>query len=238
MGGYNYDEFSPSDYDLDRLSGPGVGEKAPDAEVRDLAGGRRRLLDFDGQFLVLEFGSVTCPLFQSRRRGMQALAAEHPDVSFAVLYVREAHPGERTPAHRSENEKLERARELRDRDGEDREVLVDDLDGTAHHAYGGLPNSVFVVNQNRCVVYRSAWSNPSATGVALRRMKAGRPARPEGFFAPPRPAVAIRTLRRGGRGAISDFLRGFPVAIWKNLIKRNARQLLGRREPAAPNTTC
>jgi len=32
MGGYNYDEFSPSDYDLDRLTGPGVGEKAPDGE--------------------------------------------------------------------------------------------------------------------------------------------------------------------------------------------------------------
>lgn len=238
MSAYNYKDFSAGHYDLDNLLGPEAGQRAPDGNVFDLAGRHRRLLDFKGSFLVLEFGSGTCPLFQSRRRGMSALPARHPDVDFAVLYVREAHPGENISAHQSMEDKLARARSLRGNDREHREILVDDLEGTVHASYGSYPNPVFIINRNGCIVYRSAWNNPTATGAALKRLKEGLPVRSEAYFFPPRPPAAFPTLRGGGLKAIGNFLRSLPVLIWKNAIKRNLRHFAGKWMKAVPDARC
>ena len=102
---YNYAKFQASDYDLAHFRGPLPGTKAPDATLDLASGGRSRLLDFDGTFLVLEMGSITCPLFQGRRPHMDRLDLQHPDISFAVLYVREAHPGASIPATRPKGTK-------------------------------------------------------------------------------------------------------------------------------------
>ena len=228
MDRYNYQNFSADQYDLVNLRGPEIGQKAPAVEVMTLDGKRRSILEFEGVFLVLELGSITCPLYQSRRRKMAALVRVFPQAHFAVLYVREAHPGARVPAHDGQADKLNWARQLRDRDGEGREILVDDLEGRAHRAFGSFPNAVFIINRNGCVVYRSAWNNPSATRRALKRLFAGRPVRAEAAFLPARPPVALRTLKHAGKGAGLDFLRSFPSLVWNNLIRRNLRLLFGR----------
>jgi len=88
MSDYNYGEFSTENYDFGSNEGPDVGELAPDFALTTVDGEARQLLDFDGDLLVLELGSITCPLFQSRRSGMEALAREFDDVDSAVLYVR------------------------------------------------------------------------------------------------------------------------------------------------------
>lgn len=238
MSAYNYSAFSPDDYDFDTETGPGIGEKAPDLTLTTLDGTPHRLLDFPGDFLVLEMGSITCPLFQSRRPGMQGLSRDMPGVTHAVLYVREAHPGDLIPPHRSQSDKLACAAHLRDRDGEGRLILVDDLDGTAHRALGEMPNAVFILNRNGCVVFRSDWNNPAATRRALLALREGRPAEVKSWFRPARPATALRTLRQAGRGSASDFLRGLPFLIWTNMIKRNLRTALGRAPQAGADTTC
>jgi hypothetical protein len=46
------------------------------------------------------------------------------------LYIREAHPGEHFPAHRTFAQKLAHARAFRERFGIERPILVDDLVGT------------------------------------------------------------------------------------------------------------
>lgn len=51
MPSYNYDEFSPDDYDFDTVEGPVVGQKAPDFELTTSDGRTKRLLDFEGDFL-------------------------------------------------------------------------------------------------------------------------------------------------------------------------------------------
>ncbi|MDA0223041.1 MAG: hypothetical protein O3A08_06155 [Proteobacteria bacterium] len=53
---------------------------------------------------LTDHGSVTCPLFQSRG-GMAQLVASHPDVDFAILYVRKAHPGAGVSQHKSMEDK-------------------------------------------------------------------------------------------------------------------------------------
>lgn len=238
MSSYNYDSFSSTDYDFDRTSGPQQGEKAPDFLVSTSTGTSRQLLEFEGEFLVLEMGSLTCPLFQSRRGKMEQIEGADKRVSSAVLYVREAHPGANIPQHRNFEAKRACAQRLVSEDGEARLVLVDDLEGQVHKAYGGMPNTVFIINRNGCVVFRAEWNNPHATQAALDALLNGHSFRSRSYFRPALPAVAIRTLRRAGKGSASDFLRSFPSLVWNNLIKRNLRLLLNRPQPLSAETTC
>ena len=238
MTDYNYEEFAAKDYDLDQFSGPKPGSKAPDFALGTPEGGTRTLLDFSADFLVLELGSLTCPLFQSRRTAMAKSAAQFPNAEFVVLYVREAHPGSAIPAHVDAAAKQACAQTLKTKDGEGRRILVDNLAGDAHQAYGGYPNSVFIINKSGCVLYRSDWNNPTSTARALADLAAGRSVRSDAYFRPPRPDIAVATLRRSGRGAVADFLHGLPRLIWKNLIKRNLRLLFGRHISVGADARC
>ena len=79
MKSYNYDEFSTSDYDFDTVDGPDIGQKALDFLLTTTEGETRNLLDFSGDFLVLEMGSnqyrmdshdlIVLPSANQRRRG-------------------------------------------------------------------------------------------------------------------------------------------------------------------------
>lgn len=238
MTAYNYSGFSADEYNLNSFHGPIAGDKAPDFDVIDAQNEPRRILEFSGPFLVLELGSITCPLFQSRRNGMAALKTEFPDCAHAVLYVREAHPGQSIPAHGAMSDKIKSACTLRDADKEPRDILIDDLKGTAHAAYGGYPNAVFIINRSGCVVYRSAWNNVAATRRALKRALAGKSIRSEGLFFPAKPPVALHTLRQAGPGAGMDFLKSLPTLVWKNLIRRNIMILIGRQGAIKPDTGC
>lgn len=235
---YNYSNFSARNYDLAQFRGPKPGTRAPDFDVRTADDAPTRLLDFDADLLVLEMGSITCPLFQGRRKGMIRLDAEFPDASFAILYVREAHPGDLIGAHRTNADKSACALRLKQDEGETRRILIDDLGGEVHEAYGGYPNSVFIINKGGCVVWVSDWNDTAATGRALRLLKAGKPANVRSIFKPVAPNISLRTLGNGGRGSGTDFLRSFPSLIWNNLIRRNLRVLLGRPVGIAPDTSC
>lgn len=234
---YNYESFRAEDYDLVNFRGPMPGTPAPDFELATASGTSSRLLDFEGDFLVLEMGSLTCPLFQGRRKPMKKLHEVYPEIGFAVLYVREAHPGEMISAHKSDAEKQSCAGQLQ-RDGENRRILVDDVNGTVHEAYGGYPNSVFIINRNGCVVYASDWNNPTTTRRALSLLKAGQPANLKAWFKPVPPSVSLKILRAGGKGAMSDFFRGLPRLVWNNLVLRNIRLILGKGLGVAPDAKC
>lgn len=235
---YNYDNFAAEEYDLATFRGPQSGTKAPDFTLALPDGSPARLLDFDTQFLVLEMGSRTCPLFQGRRPAMAALEQADPDASHAVLYVREAHPGADIPAHADQADKQACAHALSQAEGEQRRILVDDFDGRAHAAYGGYPNSVFIINRHGCVVYFSDWNDPRATGKALAQLKAGKPARVRAYFKPVPPRVSLHVLGNAGSGAKTDFLHAFPSLVWNNLIRRNLRLLFGGNAGVLPDAKC
>ncbi len=235
---YNYDKFDSAQYDLTTFRGPAPGTKAPDFTLTLPDGTPARLLDFDTPFLVLETGSVTCPLFQGRRKAMERLDTTISDASFTVLYVREAHPGATIGAHTSQQGKTANAQILVGADGEKRRVLVDDLQGHAHQAYGAYPNAVFIINRNGCVLWMSDWNNAAATARALEDLRAGRPARQRAYFKPVVPATSVRVLSHAGRGALWDFLRSLPSLIWHNLILRNIRLLRGKTASVPPDAAC
>lgn len=238
MSSYNYDGFTTGDYEFDVEEGPAVGTKAPDAELTTSDGAAKRLLDFEGDFLVLEMGSITCPLFQGRRAVMADLSVSFEKISSAILYVREAHPGVGIPSHKNFQEKQACAARLQNEDAEKRLILVDDFAGSAHQLYGSMPNAVFIINKLGCVVFRSDWNNPRATTAAIKALVNNQHVNVKSYFKPVTPPTLLKILGRAGKGATLEFLMGLPVLIWNNIIKRNLRILFNKAPEVSANTRC
>ena len=135
-----------------------VGMPAPDFELANVDGGRLRLSDVLAEkHVVITFGAMTSPVTATNLPEMNR-AWEYfrwRPVQFLFIYAREPHPGEVHPHHTSMEQKITVARELQRVELVRFPVLVDELDGRVHRAYGARPNPVFVVSRNGRLVYRS-----------------------------------------------------------------------------------
>ena len=85
------------------------------------------------------------------------------------VYTREAHPGENVPCHDSFGRKLACARLLREQAGIGREILVDDLAGTVHRAYGLMPNMTWVIARGGRIAYKANWTSAANVEAFLAR---------------------------------------------------------------------
>ena len=90
------------------------------------------------------------------------------------IYTREAHPGENVPCHDSFERKLDCARLLREEAGIGRDILVDDLVGTVHRAYGCMPNMTWVIGRGGRVDYKANWTSAANVEAFLGRFLAAR----------------------------------------------------------------
>jgi len=136
---------------------------------------------------------------------------------FFIAYVREAHPGENYPHHTSFEQKLAHARRLRELEQVGIPILVDDLQGTMHRAYGLRPNMIYLIHRDGVVVYKSDWTDAmELDGMCeslnrLDEMKAQKvPIVRKGVserihWIPMDPALRERVYRRSGEKAIKDF---------------------------------
>ena len=106
---------------------------------------------------------------------MEALSEGYADqrVKSVFLYTREAHPGERHPHVETFDQKLSNAREMAERAGIKRAMLVDDLEGSVHRAYGTLPNMTYIVARRGRIVYRAAWTDSRSVQWMLDQMIQG-----------------------------------------------------------------
>jgi len=161
--------------------------------------------------VLLETGSVTCPMYAQNVQPMQQLSDQYPQVRFAVLYIREAHPGNRTPPHQSDKMKRKQAARLRTIYGDDRLVLIDDVEGTVHRQIGALPNSLYLINTDGTILYRSNWNEPHKLNHVLDNLSDTPSAQSEHNH-PPSPGMwlTLRVLSRGGMDAVIDFMRTMP----------------------------
>ena len=210
-GAYNYPRFKSSDYDFEHPTGLAVGDQFVDCELTTLDGTPVRLSDYLDKPLVLETGSVTCPMYAQAVPPMQGYAAQYPELNFVVLYVREAHPGDRTRAHGSDDQKRCNAGRLRTEYGERRTVLIDSIDGRAHQIFGNLPNSIYVIDVDGSIVFRSTWNNTKKLGSVLAALQA-KQSFDTSDFKPisPSPLRALKPLWIGGLLALWDFAKGLP----------------------------
>ncbi len=156
---------------------------------------------------------------------MQRIARDFPNVASAVLYVREAHPGATIPAHKDMEEKRGCASLLKSESADIREVLVDGVEGSAHLAYGSMPNAVYIIDRDAIVRFKAPWNYAAATCEALQAVLAGKPANFRSYFKPAKPHIVRSTVRRAGAGSGVDLIKGMPRLVWNVLIKNNLRTL-------------
>lgn len=100
---------------------------------------------------------------------MESLAGRYATraVRSIFIYTREAHPGENYRRHTSMDDKRRNARAFREHCKIQRTILLDDLQGSAHHAYGLLPNMTWIIGRGGFIHYKSAWTSPNDVAGAL-----------------------------------------------------------------------
>lgn len=230
FGAYNYEHFSRQllqELDQMPFAGPQPGERAPDFKAETLEGETLRLSDFQNKKnVLLLFGSATCPMTADAIGPINQLYDHFrgDDIEFLFVYVREAHPGERIRAHRSQSEKVEAAHLLRDEENIEMPVLVDDVRGAVHRKYSRLPNPAFLIDKSGRVAFRSMWTRPEAIQSAVEELLEAQRARGvdhaivhggQDLTMPFSHATlhSYRALERGGEESLKDFRKalGLPA---------------------------
>ncbi len=131
--------------------------------------------------------------------------------------MREPHPGEHYHEHRSWEEKLQYAGECRQQDGIETTLLIDELGGAMHSAYGEMPNMSYIIGKDGRVVYKSMWTDhaeieamietllrveaAAAQGIRTRASYTERISYVTGYA----PEISSKVLGRAGPKAITDF---------------------------------
>ena len=219
---YNYARFSVDEYDLSEFPGPTVGEMIEDFSLSDYSGNHVQLSDFRGKWLVLETASITCNMYTRNIDKMTTLKRKFPEVEFRLIYVREAHPGQKLPQHGCMRSKMSAALRLRSDCGDSRKVLVDDIDGTVHQKLGAMPNMVYVIDPEGRVAYRHDWAVVDELDRVLATHQA------DGFgehantwqlrpFSWDTNKELFKTVGRGGGDAIVDLVKAIPFFMWEHM---------------------
>ena len=140
---------------------------------------------------------------------------------FLIVYVRESHPGENFPHHRSLEQKIEHARKYRELEGVELPILVDDFQGGVHRNYGLLSNMIYLIDREGTVVYKSDWTDAAeldemcASVLRVEELKKhGAPIIRKGIsqrmhWIPMDPQLRERVYRRSGEKAIRDYFKAF-----------------------------
>lgn len=140
------------------------------------------------------------------------------------MYTREAHPGEHVGHHETFADKLGNATLLRDEVGIRRPIVVDDLAGTAHRAYGLLPNMTWVVGRGGRILYKADWTSARNVEAFLEPHERGRRRRPASVAVAAYVTEQIEyrdvdreafydRLRRNGPRSYDEFKRA--EALWR-----------------------
>lgn len=226
---YNYDTFRRHmmKEHMHFPGGPRPGEIAPDFGLSTVDDGRFRLSDWRGKRPVLiEVGSITCPMTAGARQPLTNLYRDFAkDIEFVSVYVREAHPGEKYTRHTNQDQKMRAARDWVDLDKVPWTVAVDDLEGSMHQSYGGLPNSAYLIDRTGRVAFRALWAGQEGLlrdkiEELLSRERAGDDpvnlGEQENLIIPLIHGAAEfdRAVSRGGEKAKEDFRREMGNAMY------------------------
>ena len=153
---------------------------------------------------------------------------KHPDVEWLVVYVREAHPGEKAGQAKSMDEKIAYAKRNRDEYKEDRKIAVDSMDGKWHHDWGLLPNTVYVINPEGKVIYRADWSFPNNVDRVLQNRDEIND-NEHIVIIGAAPWITIPVTLKGGWIALYDILKVFPKVYYEH-FKLDIQTWLNKRK--------
>ncbi|MCB2198940.1 hypothetical protein KQI63_06005 [bacterium] len=207
---YNYTRFAAELVKPNGFPGPKAGEPLLDATLYQLDGTEVKLRSLLTGPTVIETGSLTSPSFLHGMAQMNEMARAFAHVTWLMIYVREAHPGSKIGPHGSLEDKLVLAKTLVAERGETRTVLVDDLEGSVHQAYGSLPNMVYITNGEGDVICRSDWCSPDQVRKVLLALEDDKTAMVRREHQPPNfPSLPnlIKYTQPAGWDATMDLLK-------------------------------
>jgi len=208
---YNYQHFNPKDYNFKKFDGPKAGMPFYDFEATTLEGEKVKLSKYLDKPIVLETGSITCPMYANTTKAMNKLQDQYPDVHFLLLYIREAHPGAKTTATTTMEQKQSNAASSHQLYHEKRTILVDSVDGYAHKLYGSMPNMTYVIGANGIVKFRANWTDINVLKEVLKTVHDDSIVTKDFYkITKPSPYTAIRTLLIGGFSALVEFITSLP----------------------------
>jgi hypothetical protein len=98
---------------------------------------------------------------------------------------------------------------LRDELGITRPILVDDLDGSVHIAYGLMPNMSWVLGRGGTILYKAMWTSAARIGEFLERQTA----QPGGLTYAPFHTEQLELRRRDGDAFQHGLERNGPRAV-------------------------
>ncbi len=141
---------------------------------------------------------------------------------FFLIYTREAHPGEKGPAHSSLKEKFQNARRIRDEEQLTVPILVDSLEGDVHQSYGAsdLTNStcprLHVIDKDGRVIFKATWTDARELRLVIEDLREREARAMEGIRSKEGIIEKIqfplrdlperkRVLGRAGEGSIADW---------------------------------
>lgn len=143
------------------------------------------------------------------------------------------------PQHRTFDDKLAAARRLRDEAPIRREILLDDMNGTVHSAYGLMPNMTYVIGRRGIVLSKSMWTAARSVREYLNRyreamqMGAVLMYSEHAEFRYPDRELFMRLLERAGPSAVTEFKEGMEFIAERD--RTRARQRRQRQQQRPPH---
>lgn len=218
--GYRYDTFRTRDMLADMRFGPRAVRPGDRLRPVTLPMTNGASVTIGGERdcpMVVVTGSLTCPMTEASTPSVQRLHDEYgARIDFLMVSGREAHPGERLPQPKSDDEGRARAEELARFHQVPFPVAIDTLDGAVHQQLDLKPNTLVVLDESGTVVFRSLWAGDHReVRAALDAVATGQaPARRESraMLAPMSGALPriMEVTQRGGSTAWADVRRSAP----------------------------
>lgn len=219
---YNYKKFYAKESNISTSKGLQIGDRVPNFKLISLDGNKVSLFNQANKIIILEFGSITCPIYSANITDMNKLAKKYPDMAFKVLYVREAHPGKKIHKHKNIKEKIELANNIKNHFPENREIVIDNLKGTVHKKLGLLPDMLLVIGKNRKILYRLDWNNLETLFKVLKNIKNGKSVKNIISKSRKIPMKAmLPVLLRAGNDSLFDLIKAIPRMILQKSRKVN-----------------
>lgn len=91
-------------------------------------------------------------------------------MQFVEVFIRQAHPGPGALPYRSFEQKMQDARRFKREENLPWPLLVDDLAGTVHQAYGTLADPTYLIDANGRVAYYNMWTLAPALHKAIEAL--------------------------------------------------------------------
>ena len=167
-----------------------LGDPAPALAVTDLQGKPVTLESLRGKPVILQFGSLTDPIFRRHAPAAEKLAASNKETAaFLIVYQREAHPADgNDPLQINANEGFALAAPTTPQERTklasqaaprlnivQQTLVVDAWNDTTAQRYGGLPNMTFLIDAQGRLAAAYPWMDVPKLEGALSDVLAGNP---------------------------------------------------------------